>query len=453
MSCKKSLRGSASSVLMRVLGGVLAGLAIGLVLLVVGAHWWLNRYLHGDVFRKLISAKTAAALHSEGEYLPLHWTGTMAYSDGFYARGLPDSPLKELRADQIRAELQVSGLLRNEWRISGLDVQRLTAKVGSSSPPVAPLGAPAAKRNSVRVELDPLRIHDANIEWATGGSASGAVRRAQMVVKFGDGFWEASVSSGELSFGDLQPVRIGQATVRFQRDAAFISDSLLYLADGGKVSVNGQIALGTGRESDLTLRHDEVPVDRWLPKDWRGRLIGRARGESRVRGCLGEPNTMSATGNIELSGGRLEALPVLNRLAVFTGSEQFRQLELHKARAEYTWTPTRLTVQRLAMESTGLLRIEGGCVVEKNALNGEFDVGVSSATLRWLPGARTRVFAVERDGYQWTKVKVQGPTDNIQEDLSTRLMVAAGTELFEETKGIVQKGAETLLGIFHKLTQ
>jgi hypothetical protein len=428
-------------------------LAIGLVALVLGAHWWLKHYMQGDGFRKLVSAKTSAALRAEGEYLPLHWSGATAYSDGFHARGLPGSALKEMRADEVRAEMEISGLLRNAWRISGLDVQRLTARIGQPSDGSARSAPLQATPSAVRVELEPLRIHDANVEWATGGSASGAVRHAQMRVKFGDGFWEASVTGGELNFNDLQPLRIGQAVVRFQHDTAFISDSLLHLSDGGKVAVNGQVALGAGQESDLTLRHDDVPVERWLPKDWRGRLMGRARGESKVRGRLGDANAIRTEGNLELNGGKLEALPVLNRLAVFTGSEQFRQLQLHKARTDYTWTPTRLVLQRLAMESTGLLRIEGGCVVEKDIINGEFDVGVSSATLRWLPGARTRVFTVERDGYQWTKVKIQGPTDNIQEDLSTRLITAAGTELFEETKGVVQKGAETLLGIFHKLTQ
>ncbi|MBM3859001.1 MAG: hypothetical protein FJ395_05040 [Verrucomicrobia bacterium] len=441
MSCKESLR---------VLGGVLAGLAIGIVLLVAGAHWWLSRYLHGEAFRKLISAKTSAALRVEGDYLPLHWSGMTVYSDGFHARGLPGAPLKELRVDQIRADLEVSGLLRNEWRISGLDVQRLAAKIAPSSP-VAASGT-SASGSSARVELKPLRIHDANIEW-TSGSGSGSVRRAQMAVKFGDGAWEVSTSSGELSFGELQAVRIERANIRFQRDTAFVSDGLVRLADGAKVAVNGQIGLASTVESDLVLRHDDAPVERWLPADWRGRLIGKARGESKVRGRLGEMDGMTAEGSIELTGGKLEALPVLNRLALFTGSEQFRQLQLHKARAEYTWTPTRLTLQRLAMESTGLLRIEGACVVEKGVLAGEFDVGVASATLRWLPGAQGRVFTVERDGYRWTKVRLQGPTNDIQEDLSSRLVAAAGTEVIEDTKGIVQKGAETLIGIFQKLTQ
>jgi len=451
----------------RVLAGLVAGLAFGLVLLVVGAHGWLSRYLHSDGFRKLISQKTAAALHAEGEYLPLHWSGMTAYSDGFYARGLPGAVLKELRADQIRADLAVSGLLRRQWRISDLQIQRLQVALGppSESVPAAPVATAAASAGAVpsaggssargvaQVELEPMRIDDANFTWAMGGAASGAVRRARMTLKIGDGSWETVANSGELSLAELPPLRIEQAHVRFQRDMAFITDSQLWLADGGKLMVNGQLGLAPLRDSDLVLRFEEVPVDRWLPQDWRGRLIGQARGECRVRGRMSDPPSLRAEGTIELIGGKLEALPVLNRLAVFTGSEQFRRLELQKARADYTWTPTRLTLQRLTMESTGLLRVEGGCVTEKGVVNGEFDVGVAAATLRWLPGARGRVFTVERDGYRWTKVKVQGTTDNIQEDLSTRLITAAGTELFEGTKNVIQKGAETMLDLFHKLTQ
>jgi hypothetical protein len=447
---------------LRALGGLLAGLAVGLVLLVVGGHWWLNRYLHSDGFRKLVGQKTAAALRAEGEYLPLHWTGMTAYSDGFHARGLPGTALKELRADQIRAELAVTGLFRREWRISGLEIQRLEVALGPSIAEGArgarSLSAAADKplqtgRQSRQVELEPIRIRDANIAWAMGGSASGSVRRAQMTWKIGDADGETSVSGGDLLLLDWQPMRIEQAQIRFQRESAFITGSQLRLADGGLLNVTGQLGLDASRESDLTLRFDEVPVDRWLPKDWRGRLTGRARGKSKVSGRLGDSNALSASGSIELIGGKLEALSVLDRLALFTGSEQFRRLELQKARADYTWTPSRLTVQRLFMESTGLLRIEGGCVVEKDIITGEFEVGVSAAILRWLPGARGRVFTVERDGYLWTKVKVQGSINDIREDLSTRLITAAGTEVYEETKGAVQKGAETLLDMFHKLTQ
>ena len=452
----------------RVLVGLGVGLVVGMVALVIGGHWWLEHFLHSDAFRKLISQKTSAALHAEGEFLPLHWSGTTAHSDGYHARGLPGTPLQELRAEQVRAELSVSGLFHNEWRVSGLEVERLYATISPPAIPANPLDAvsalataarassapaSASSQSSRKLILEPMRIRDANIEWTTGGSSSGAVRHAQLTLASGDASWEVSSPSGELVIGGMPPLRIEQAQVRFQRDAVFITDSLFRLAEGGKVNVNGQVAFSAARGSDLALRFEDVPLDRWLPKDWRGRLVGRARGVSFVRGQLGDSRNLSATGTVELADAKLEALPVLNRLAAFTGSEQFRQMQLQKARTDFAWTPTQLVVRRLVMESSGLLRVEGGCVVEKNVMEGEFDVGVSAGTLRWLPGARGRVFTTERDGYLWTKVKVQGPVDDIREDLSTRLVAAAGTELIEGTKGAVQKGAATILDMFHKMTQ
>lgn len=448
------MNGSRSGhVWLRVVGGLAAGALIGSVLLAAAAHWWLQRYLHSDAFRRLISAQTSAALRVEGEYLPLHWSGMTAYSDGFYGRGQPGSLLKEVRADQIRAEFAIAGLLRNRWRISGLQVQQLTLKVGSADGRTPEASASTHTAAPLEVRLDPLQAESATVEWTTSHGATGSLRNAKLVVALGPELGHLSVWGGELRLPGVPPLWVEEGKLRFQQETIFVSHSRLRVADGGRWSVSGQISLSEAQESNLTLRYDEVPLERWLPSDWRGRLIGMAHGESRLWGRLGRVEAVQAEGTIELSGARLEALPVLNRLAVFTGSEQFRQVQLQKARAEYHWNPARLIVRRVLLESVGLLRIEGGCVVENNVLNGEFEVGVASATLRWLPGARSRVFTVEREGYQWTKVRVQGPTTDLREDLSGRLLAAAGTEAIESTKDVIQKGAETLLGIFHKLTQ
>jgi hypothetical protein len=454
-----------SKFLPRLLIGLGIGLAFGLVLLVVGGHWWLERYLHSDEFRKLISAKMSKALRAEGEFLPLHWSGTTAYSDGFRARGLPGTALRELRAERLRAELSVSGLFRNEWRVSGLEVEQLNVSLASATggeTTTGNAGAPSAaesaaarvsaSKSSMKLMMEPMRVNNANIEWVSGAT-TGALRRAQLTVAFGDNACEAGSSGGEVVLPGLQPLRIEQAQVRFQRETLFVTDSLLRLTEGGKVTVNGQVATGGTGNSSLALRFEEAPIERWLPKDWRGRLIGKARGESFVRGQPGDATSLSATGTVTLVDGRMEALPFLNQLAVFTGSEQFRRLQLDKARTDFAWSASRLELRRLLVESTGLLRVEGGCVVEKNMVHGEFDVGVASSTLRWLPGAKSRVFTVGRDGYQWTKVRVEGPTDDIREDLTNRLLTAAGTEIIEGTKDVIQKGTSTILDMFHKITQ
>jgi len=55
------------------------------------------------------------------------------------------------------------------------------------------------------------------------------------------------------------------------------------------------------------------------------------------------------------------------------------------------------------------------------------------------------------DGYVWTPVHVSGPVDDLKEDLSQRLIAAAGAEVYEGIKGTVEKGAQTLFDLLKPL--
>ena len=144
---------------------------------------------------------------------------------------------------------------------------------------------------------------------------------------------------------------------------------------------------------------------------------------------------------------------MLDRIALFTRTEQFRRITLQKAAADFAWTKAKLVVNHLVLESEGLIRVEGDFVVSNGALDGLFQVGVTPTSLRWLPGSQTRVFTVERDGYVWTAMRLTGPLNNLQEDLSPRLINAAGAEVFDDVKGTVEKGAKGVLDLLKPLLQ
>jgi hypothetical protein len=388
----------------------------------LASRWWLDRYLASEQFRQWISQKTSAALRVKGEFLPLHWSGLTAYSDGFYARGLPESVLQEIRLDQIRAELDWRSRPR---RIRDLEIQRLNATLKTPAPPPAATGKPAA----AQVTLDPIRIADANVLWPQG-----AVRRVRAVVTLAANGWEATGSGGSFVWSNWPAMKIGQFQIRSHNGAVFVTHCRLDLDGGGTLAFSGQ------PPAEWRAEFADVPVRHWLPADWRGRLTGLASGWCHRTG-------QAATGTVTVTEGLLTALPVLDRIALFTGTEQFRQVPLQKATTEFAWQENRLTLRHLLLESTGLLRVEGGCVIEQDIMAGEFDLGVAEATLRWLPGARGRVFTVERDGYRWTKVKVTGPLRNLREDLSGRLIEAAGAEVFQGVTGTLEKGVQGLFDL------
>lgn len=416
----------------RVLAWCGAAVFVSAVAGLIGARWWLGRYLHGEPFRQLISQQTAAALHATGEYLPLHWTGNSVYSDGFYARGHDGSRLQELRADQIRAEIELDGLLQPTWRVSQIDIQRVRVAL---APAVVAGHAPGTKGKALPV--GPIRIEELTI--------NGIARRVQAVIEFSDGAWQARGSGGDVTMPGWPDIKIEQVRLRERDGTMFITDSQFRLADGGTVTVNGQVPASGGL--DLQIQFAGVPAKNWVPPDWRGSIAGWGTGKTTLRQHEGK---LAATGNVTLDRGKIEALPVLDRIALFTRTAQFRSVELTKASAEFAWGDTQLIVRKLLLESAGLLRIEGGCVISNGTMDGQFDVGVAGKALEWLPGSRTRVFTVERDGYLWTKVRVRGPLRALQEDLSVRLIEAAGTEMIDSVGQTLEKGAQQFLDLLKK---
>lgn len=431
----------------------LAGILFVLgVIGIVGLRWWLGRYLHSESFRRLISTQTANALQADGEFLPLHWTGNAAYTDGFAARGRAESLLQNVRADQIRAEVDVTGLLQPSWRISHLEIQRLNATIQKPHTGSTPAPTPAVvdSASTRRVTLGPIGIQEANLNWLMNPAVTGSVRRVQARIELTAEGWQTTGSGGDLVVSGWPGLKIDQFRLRSRAGTIYVTESQLRLLDGGALELSGQVPTDSTAAFDMQVRFADVPVKNWLPADWRGAMSGRANGRARLRGHAASLDALVVTGQVSVTGAKLEALPVLDRIALFTQTEQFRSVQLQKASADVEWQGNRLTIRSLFLESAGLLRIEGGGVVQDEMLDGEFDVGVAATSLQWLPGSRTQVFTVERDGYLWTKVKVRGPLKNLEEDLSGRLMAAAGKEVFETGKGLIEQGAKTFFDLLKK---
>ncbi len=432
--------------------------AILLFLLVVFAtgaflatRWWLNRYLHGDAFRQTISQKTSHALRAQGEFLPLHWAGQSVYSDGFYARGALDSHIDEIRLDQVRAELDVQGLIRRAWRVNHLEIQRLKLilKPALSSPipsPIAPTGQPQSPP-----KLGPIRIQELNLSWPMPGNTTGNLERARATVEISPNTISLTGFDGILRLPDLPPLTVDTCRLRAQQQTLHIIEANLTSSSEGAFACTGQASLDPNQDLNLLIGFQNVPLAPWLPVDWRARLTGRAQGACNLRGPAASISSMTATGSIQLLNARLEALPVLDRIAMFTQTQQFRSIGFQRATANFHHANQQLQLRNVSLESTGLLRIEGNCDIQNQTIEGKFDVGVAPATLRWLPGSRSQVFTLEREGYLWTTVRITGPLTNIQEDLSSRLVAAAGTEVIEGVRTTIEQGAQKALDLFRNL--
>jgi hypothetical protein len=418
---------------------VAGGLALGVVIL-LGLAFGVPAYLRSERFRQVVNRETGQFLGVTGEFMPLHWSGFSAYSDGFAGRGATHS----LRADRIRAEFYPRGIFRRAWQITDLEVQQLTVRLGE------PFMEPGTTKGAGlpgwwaawlpdRLELARVRIENVGVHWPTG-----ALQQVRAVITPDGAGWIVEGTGGQFRQAGYPPVAVERVKLRYRDGEVWVTDSALRLEETAALNVTG-----TARTEavDLQVAYQGVAIAPWLPEDWRARLKGTATGHARVTG----PTPVRVAGRLELVGGQLVALPVLERIAAFTRTTEFRQLTLQTARTDYVWEGDRLRLREVVLESAGLLRVEGGCEVVAGRLAGEFRVGVTPGALRWLPGSQARVFTEERAGYAWTTVKVTGPVDRLEEDLSARLIAAAGKELIEGVRGTVEEGARDLLELLRPL--
>jgi hypothetical protein len=103
----------------------------------------------------------------------------------------------------------------------------------------------------------------------------------------------------------------------------------------------------------------------------------------------------------------------------------------------------------LVLASEGLVRVEGNLFIRNRELDGSFRLGLAAGTLANIPGAETHVFAPGERGLLWTTLRITGTLDDPKEDLTDRLMAAAGMRMFDvipETGEKVIKFSRSLLG-------
>jgi hypothetical protein len=229
----------------------------------------------------------------------------------------------------------------------------------------------------------------------------------ELRASFADKSWELQGRGGELIAGGLPPLELVDTHLRQRERDLFIQSANFNARGGGTISATGEVHFD--EKVDLQARLDGIDIQPLLPEDWRAKLYGRAAGEIRVQTALPVKGAVAVSGSLQLRDGRLEALPVLNQIALFTRTQQFRQVPLTEASADFRREHDTLQVSKLVAESAGLLRIEGGFTVAKGQIDGTFQVGVAPSTLQWIPGSQERVFTAARGSYLWTTMRSPAP--------------------------------------------
>ncbi len=247
--------------------------------------------------------------------------------------------------------------------------------------------------------------------------------QAALKVTPSDDSWLIAVEGGKLRQTGWPEIGVESAHLRYREGMLYVTESRLQQGNGF-AKVTGEIDLKKRLEMQVAV--EGLDVTPLLTGDWRARLTGKLYGDATVHAGLGEnKGPVSISGSAHLAGGQLTALPVLDQIATFTQTQRFRTLALSTASLDFTQEGDRFTARHVIAETEGLIRVEGNFTLVAGQIDGAFEVGVTAASLQWLPGSQARVFTIARNGYYWAPLRLTGPVNSPTEDLTPRLAEAA----------------------------
>ena len=429
---------------------VLGVIAFGVIYVAV------RRYLYSDGFRRFLAAEVSDATGIKGEFGAFHWDGLALNTDIFEATG--DGPITHLKADGLHTEIGLGGLKRGVWEIRGSSLRRLEISVDATKGGDEKLfhatdglskkkakGSSWLPREAELEEID-LRSVSAKVILEQGLATAGGmiVHGEQSGAK---GAYRGEVEGGivSLPFGIVPELRLDRLLLRYQDRQIFLTKATLNAWRDAHIDATGEWDMKSGHYS-LDGNATEIQCGDLLSADWSKRMTGDVSSGFSFGNSSGNP---AASGELTLKNGVLTALPMLDALAAYADTRRFRVLTLNEAKTAWQWKKGELTFSKLVLSSEGLVRLEGSIIIRGQEIDGVFRLGLAPGTLATIPGAETDVFLPGERGLLWTPLRITGTLDDPKEDLTDRLIAAAGLRMFDqipETGEQVIKFSQSVLG-------
>lgn len=469
----------------------------------------VRRYLHSDGFRHLVEDQVAGTISAEAvEMGGFDWSGLSMTSSGMTADGGTGGKFNQIELNQLETEVSLAGIDRGVWEIpqvkvayAKLDLMASQVDGGSEAPTendasgeVAPVGAGAVAGEKPgwfeskiprKVEVGEVLVRDANLRFALGSGREARVLGAGLEAKrlTNDEGFNVQVRGGQVSFlpffgesGNAGAMAINSGSVEVRGTNLSVNQLILTGVDhSARATIDGQVSIAGGLQNmRITTAVADLPIAELLGAKWADRLVGRFNGEiitekksadqdvithgevwlsdarfdtprePKDESVLGQIDGLAARAGLgDLFGG---VVPILG--AYTESRARFSSILFNKARFRFARRGEHLHLRGIELRSNRLLAIEGDVNLVGESIDGVLDVGVDPSVLSRVPGAESQVFTEVKGGMRWTQVRVSGTLDDPQEDLSGRLISAAGGRILEvipETGKAVIKGTQQVI--------
>ena len=366
----------------------------------------LTHYIESDTFRAAMENETAKGLHfPRCRYSPIRRTNALtAQTERFEARD-GEKAMKSLNAHGITATFDPLGVFLRQWRFTEVRVQSgdVELQIYKAHPEAVSPKPWFAIFLPNRVYLKRIETPHANITWRFLGEQAGFFGTQLLITPLGLDF-EYLATGGKLKMALLPDLDLRRAHLLITKTLLTIYNIDLASDSGSSENIHAQANAGVGKDKSIDLRANfsQVPIRSWLPAEWKEHLAGNAFGDLHWAGKDPKLESSSGEGSLRVSDGRIDDLPVLEKLAELAQKKSFEHLALNDCSLRFGWKYPKIDIKNIAIEERGKFRIEGEISIDQRRLRGTIRLGLTREYLDWLPNPE-EVFSQKEGDYLWTK--------------------------------------------------
>lgn len=439
----------------------------------------INNYLKSERFKIALEKRLNKELKVSSNFGEFRWQGTAVDTDQLRADGYEDAIFSKLRADGIRARVNIGAVKRRAWEVVGLDINRINLLIDSDRLEqnqfndfnTTGSGNGGFLRHFLpnKLEVNQIRVGELNFNYFDEGfNLEGRKFSLLSVPASSSDFYKIKVTGGDLWPRGLERLKLIDAELRISPLNLIIDRSDLRFYENSSLSVSGNVEFNdAGNEWDIRSNIREVPASEILAEDWIKKLKGTIDVDLELSGA-GEDK--SVIGKAMLRDGSIEAMPILDRIDAILGSSKFRKLIFNDFTLSFengddqSWDIFHVYVLTSGTAClSGKLNYKDGKVS-----SGTYMIGVTPETIKWVPLLKkeiiTNVFQYSRDdafekvfstsdrdipkppeGFIWAVANVEGDSaDPYTADIRRQFFNFGGASLWGDIMGASQKALEAV---------
>ena len=353
----------------------------------------LTSWVAGPAFNAMLSRAVSHALKVEGKFGPMSlqpdWS---VVAENFTSKGWPGQAIGVLDAGRARGTFDVWGLLRGEWRVPLIEIERADFRLVTpddalkARDPVIPPKPWYAFMLPSQFNCGWIDCPDTSIELPFGATSVRGEGLHVGATMIGKNF-KYSGKGGRLLYPEYLPMAVDSVEVYVTREMIDIGN--LELREPGSPRSNLKLSARLGQHADKSIKAsaqiDGLDIAPFLPADVAKVLSGRLKGNINYATDTSGKN-ITGGGEVSLADGALKNWGYLDQLAARAGRPEFTQLQIGDAAISYTLDGDVIRVDNLAVRAGRALTASGRGTWHTQTSDATLEIDVSGVPLgAYLP--------------------------------------------------------------------